>query len=303
MSEGRLNPSHLISDAGEGYAEIARRGADRWLTEFRELMDIPSLSEPRARAWLRRFDDFAQEGDSLARHLASEAAASNTGAAFILQQAVEELPTLRSELRRSLGEVDTADPSSPALVEIRERLAERQARRDLGVATGAVVTAETLELPIREGSWWAALPMLLFGGGWISFTAFHALLMIRGMWQFAGPAALLLCGFYAIFFGVGFAMIGSAIRALASETFELQGSELTISRKYPWGVSKRVHALEPSKAAYVATPNFRQKGSTAHDLVLTAEDGKTVRIGGGDFQQTERLAERINRHLNSIIRS
>lgn len=124
--------------------------------------------------------------------------------------------------------------------------------------------------------------MFLFGLVWNGFTTVHAVLMIGGLWQTAGPLALFLLLFYVLFWAVGLAMWSGAYLAGSEESFSLAGSRLTVLRRFAGWESRREYKVDVrEKARFVR--NEKRTGNRGPlgagvALGLKSMDGKRVSL-------------------------
>lgn len=170
-----------------------------------------------------------------------------------------------------------------------------------------------LKLKLSPGNLAGAAFIGLFGLGWTGFTAFHATLMIGGMFSAFGWPALLLLLFYAIFFAVGFGMFAAAYHAAASEEIELDGRELTvrktlfgIQREKRYRLPKDAKAEAMAKVMEVENEGFRPTNSkkTVSAIVMTDEDGRQITFGSGATELArEKSVERLNAYIPTQMRT
>lgn len=216
------------------------------------------------------------------------------------RQAHGQLESLDNDLRIRLGRLAPGDPASLAdLDALQERLAHRQARQELGIATEEEVPS-ILSLKTGSRSWGGAVGLGTFGIAWTSFTIFHAIMMIGGMTKSIGWGVLGLLGFYSIFFLVGFAMLYAALLALCDESVRIDGLVMTIHRKLgKLDIKRRVH-LMPGEQARVGPISSTKNNDAGPSVAILFVDklGKEVSIGQNLApKQRERLAEQINAYL------
>ncbi|MDX1934388.1 MAG: hypothetical protein SFU56_17435 [Capsulimonadales bacterium] len=216
-----------------------------------------------------------------------------------LREATAELAPLETEIRQRLGGARSNGESGYVdLDALRGQLAERAARRELGGSSG-VGTVPTLEIAMRRSSM-AGIPMLVFGTGWLSFTTFHAIMMIGGLSRAIGWAALFLLAFYSIFFMVGFGMLWGGITQFRKEELILAGASLTVRYTlfgYSWD---KVYSLDAQSRAWVATPAVQQKGARIQEIAILTGEGKEIRVGNGLpdpilYQESDRINDYVHR--------
>lgn len=277
--------------------------ANAWVAEFAPLvMDDAALDAAQLKERIQRVDKLKSEATSLQERLNSLTSRVDPELAGTFRKASSQLDSLESDFRKRLAKLAPGDPmGTPDLEVVQEKLAEREARQELGVATDQEVPA-VLEMKTSPGNWAAAGFIGVFGLGWTSFTTLHAVFMIGGMMKAFGPIALALLLFYAIFFMVGFGMLAAAFAAASTESISLEGRSLTITRKLGAIVRSKTRALLPGSKATVGVPSVqgvRQSGSSPTQAVLlTDEQGSEIAIGSqSTSSQRELLCKRINDYL------
>lgn len=284
--------------------EQARDAANAWIARFAPLVmgdEVLTASEVRDR--LATVESLRSSGAEVRRSLQVYGSDSDWELSSTLERAVGQLDSVEEGLRRQLGMLAPGDPEGRAdLDRLNERLTERSARQDLGLDGESEMPA-VLEERTSPANWAAAGGIGLFGIGWTSFTTFHAFFMIGGMMQAFGFAALALLGFYAIFFAVGFAMLGAAVNAASDESIVLDGRTLTVRRKLgPW-VRRKRHLLGPDAKASIGKVNAVKMGAGNSNAVQPAivvpdAEGRPVSFGAGkSADQRKRLRDRINAYL------
>lgn len=283
----------------------AREAANAWVARFAPLVMEEKLLGVRAiKDRLKVVEELEGTGPAIKQRLQSFAHDDDWSLLQTVEKAIAQLPSIEESLRRQLGISAPGDPAGIAdLEKLNERLAERSAREELGIAHEPIVP-EVLELRTSPSNIGAAAAVGLFGFGWTSFTAVHAFFMIGGLMQAFGWAALLLLGFYAIFFGVGFAMFAAAFHAASEESIELSGRDLVIRRKIGTYVREKrfqVAADARAKIGKVSAWTAQNKHSNAKTqaVVLNGADGKTISFGSG--QPNEHLREQVEQ-INAYLR-
>lgn len=252
-------------------ALAARSSTERWLARFAPILEL-GTETPAER--LRTIQALRKDGEPVLVELSAWATEDDQVLLTTLREALAHLKTAEETLKTTL----VPATSTVSLTDLRAKIAEAAARTELG-GTEAVPTK--VELALTPGSLAAAGGMGLFSVAWLSFTTFHATLMIGGMWKAFGPGALFLLAFYSLFFGVGFAMAKGALDAASSESLELLGTTLIVRKKLgPWLREKRIE-LGPQSRVGLAVPNIRQKGSRAMALAVNDVHGKNHQFGVG----------------------
>lgn len=219
----------------ESDAEQVRDEANAWVARFAPLlMNTEVLTESEVRERIQDSQRLQSEGHALRARLAA-ISESDPDLLKTFESAIGQLGSIESDYRKQLAMLKPGDPDGIANLEaVNERLAERMARIEVGLETNATIP-DVLEMKVSPGNKAAAIGLGVFGLGWNSFTAFHATLMIGGMYQAFGLAALAMLAFYAIFFFAGIGMWIAAYNAGAAEHIRLEGRELTVTRILgPW---------------------------------------------------------------------
>lgn len=260
-------------------------------------MQSEALTVPDIRKRLATLDDLRTTG-TLLRQDPLDTVDGELVETF--HQAFGQLDSLENDLRVRLGRLAPGDPQSLAdLDALQDRLAEREARQEMGVATEEEVPS-VLELTTGEPSWGAALGIGTFGFAWTSFTTFHCVMMIGGMVKSFGWGALALLGFYSIFFLVGFAMLYGAFLALCRETVRLEGGRLTVHRRRGRIDLKKTYTLMPGERAVIgptASTKNNESGSTV-GVLFTDEKGKEVAVG---TSLSRALREKVLAKINAYL--
>lgn len=279
-------------------AQEVRDEANAWLARFAPLvMPNSALSVEKAEKQLVAAQLLREEADELMARLGALSSPHDIELSDTVTSAVSHLPSLESELRARLsgGQVD--------LDSLQARLAEREAKQELGLPTGFQNPA-ILELLTSPRNVVAATGIGVFALGWNAFTLFHATLMIGAMYKSFGPIALFMLLFYSIFFAAGFFMIYSTIDALSVETIELQHRTLTVRKTLGKWVRVKTIELDRETHAVVGTASMGFSNSNnkkpQRAILMTDSKGKEVSIGVGATEELKhRLANQINEYLKN----
>lgn len=221
------------------------------------------------------------------------------------RRAANQLPSVEQDLRRHLARLSPGDPDGIVdLDSLAERLDEREAKQEIGVATYEDIPAR-LKLQTSPGNLGAAAFMGLFGLGWNAFTLFHATLMISAMYRAFGIGALVLLLFYAIFFTVGFGMLWAAYRMACREDIELDGEELTVRRSLGPMRTTKSYAVNHEVPAVIGNASTGWSGQTTRRhakpnpvVILTDKSGQPIELGVGASEPVRQEAMRkINDYL------
>lgn len=266
-------------------------------------MDESVPTEPEVRRRIQSCLQLRSEGESLKQRLTA-ISDSDPELVHTFDKASNQLESIEDDFRRKLGKLMPGDPDGIAdLDEIKDRLAERLARQEMGLE-GESAVPEVLELKVGSPNRTAAVGIGVFGLGWTAFTTFHAIIMIGGMFTAFGWGALALLAFYSIFFLAGFTMLAAAAEAASSEHIVLNGRQLTVVKSLgPW-IRKKTYQLPADARAAIAemeiarvrAGNAPAKPSTVvqvHDV-----DGNPIGFGANatDFQRRQTV-ERVNAYL------
>lgn len=282
--------------------EELRDQTNAWLARFAPLVMGPSvgLTESDVRKRLDSVGRLRHEAGSLRPRLGS-LQLEDADLASTFEQALRQLDSVEEELRRTLGKLAPGDPASLVdLDALQDRLAEREARQELGLQAG-LQPPDVLEMKTSGGSWAGALSMGVFGLGWTAFTTFHATLMIIGMSKAFGWGALALLLFYSIFYLVGFGMLAGAVSMASTESIRLEGRHLTITRSLGPFRRTRVYELAETKATIGTASNFplQAKGQRPTRSVLLHDvNAKAISLSShSDASLKQEVMDRINAYL------
>lgn len=281
------------------------REAQRWLVRFNPLLDdVEGLRADECRDRLRLVPGLRESGEQVVRRLREYGGPDDLPLRQTVEGAVRELDALEEALRRRLAWLAPNDPQAALDLDVvQSRLAEVAARRELAEAVGPLTQpSERLRLRTSMASWGGAFFMGLFSFGWLSFTTFHAILMIGGATKSFGGLGLALLGFYSIFFAVGIGMAYGAVMAACDEELTLEDGELVLNRcllGLRWG--KRYRLGTDSRAYVGRNVNRSDSGtSTNYYGYVLDENGREVKFGAGRPEpELERLTEKVNDHLQA----
>ena len=281
----------------------AVREANRWLARFAPLLgESETLTAAQCRERLDTLPALQDEGRRILERLDEQACEADRPLLSTLRDAVRELDGLENDLRRRLSVLDPDDPQAAVdLAELREKMAELAARREVEQVAGPFSQRPTmLELKTSPPNWGGALFIGIFSFGWLSFTTFHATMMIGGMFHAFGPLALAMLAFYAIFWGAGIAMGWAAVMAASQEHLAAEGGQLTLTRKFlAWTWSKK-HAVSRDSRAYVKLAQ-RNNGVPSYQAVFTNAEGQEIGFASGRPEhELGRLAEQLNGYFAGL---
>jgi len=294
MQDSFMSMDQLASQAGQQ--------ANAWVARFAPLvLTTDGLTEKDVRNRILLVDQLKQEAPQIADRLKQASTYVDPTLVSTFTTANTQLNSIDSDLRSALAKFAPGDPqSAPDLQMINDKLAERQAREELGVPNDPIPAK--LDLETSPANWAGAGMIGIFGIGWTSFTTLHMCLMIGGMMKSIGIAALALIGFYAIFYAAGFAMLASAVAAASTETIELDGHQLTIRRKLGGWVRTKQFQLAPLMPTIEDNPtSMHQRGQPPTKcIVLTDVNSKPVRIASGATDALRlNLEGQIERYLRA----
>jgi uncharacterized membrane protein len=280
----------------------AAEAARRWLARFAPLLEgVEALTADECRRRLAQIETLRAEGQGTLATLELQAAQADVPLLTTLRDALRELDALESDHRRQLGLLAPGDPAAHVNLErLRARLAETAAKREVTSWSGGGLGADAarLELVTAPANWTQAVSMGVFSLGWLAFTTVHALFMIGGMFAAFGFPALALLLFYSMFWGAGLAMGWGALKAASPEEVELRERELTVRRRFPFGVRERTYRLGPRSRAYVRDSPIRQQGTIPTEVTIHDGEGTEITVAAGRPQvDQQRLVEQINGYL------
>jgi len=294
--------SFSYSTPSDSESEIAVDRANAWVARFAPLvMDEEAVTEEDLRRRIATTKALQAEGPEVQALLSQS---GDPDLKHTVERALSQLESVETDLRRRLAKLAPGDPQGlPDLEQLNEKLDERMARQELGLPTG-LETPEVLQLQTSPPNLAVAGGMGLFGFGWTSFTSFHAFFMIGGMMKAFGIVALALLGFYAIFFGVGFAMLSTALNAACRESIELDGNRLKVIRKLGFWVREKAYILADDTLAEIAEPQtggFTNRNQKIQPTVVLADvDGKQISLAANASEsQKQKLRDTINAYLKA----
>lgn len=286
-------------DFGEERKVIKER-ANQWLAQFAPLVFKHQPSEPQElHSQLETIQKLRSSESKLRYELGSLWEPSDQELRETFEKAALQLSPIEAEIRSRLSAISPGDPQGIVDIDaLQERLAEREARQELGIENDPVPLI--LDEVTRKRNIPAGMTIGLFGLGWTSFTTLHCVLMIGGMMKSLGPIALFMLAFYSIFFLVGFAMLYAAFVSMCDESIKLEGRHLTITQKIFGYRRNKSHQLSPGSFAKIKKAKLVAKNSEnpVNALWVTDINGKEIQIAiqtEEDFQKQK--LEQINRYL------
>ncbi len=289
-------------------SNLARNRAQGWLARFAPLvMDDSAVNDEELRNRLQLIERLGSEATELQPELESLDGLDDVELRQTFRRAVTQLDSLQGDLRKRLARVAPGDPAGLVDLDVlQERLEERAARQEMGLATTQEIPS-VLKLKTAPGNLAAAAFLGIFSLAWNAFTAFHATLMIGGMAKAFGWIALALLGFYAIFFTVGFGMAWGAFMTASTEEIELDGTSLTVRRRFASITKTKRHVLDPKSRARIGegTLGWIQSGNNQRSrptpaVVVTDLDGREISIGvNASAESRNRTMEQINAYLDA----
>lgn len=249
-----------------------RLAAESWVAKFAPLVleeDALTVEEIR-----RRLDTVGELRSTI------PSGDGGSGMSETVARAMGQMDGIETDLRRRLALLAPGDPLGlPDVEAINDRLAERAARREMGIDDLDGTRPLTLNTSPGNAAGGAALG--IFGLGWNAFTLVHACLMIGGMYSTFGWPALFLVFFYAIFFGAGYMLLKGAFNTASKETIELDGSKLTVTRRLGAIVRQSTHTLDVDASARIGdSVEARPSGAKPPQAIIATDvDGKPVHFG------------------------
>jgi hypothetical protein len=276
--------------------------ARAWVSRFAPLvMEEGFLPLEDAKRKLRLVEELQWEAPRLQQGLSGYNGAEYCDLCTTFQRASTQLESLENDLRQQIARLSPGDPDGMAdLATLRDRLDERMAKQEMGVSTH---TLGPMQERISHGSVGTAAGLGVFALAMLSFTTFHAIFMIGGMWKAFGPLALLLLGFYSVFFYAAFSMGKNALNLASDEEIQLVDRTLVVRKVFAGRMRERAYRLGAESRAEMsgAVPQW-QSGSNPLQPMAVVHDaqGRKIVLGvGASLQERERLVERINGYLRS----
>jgi uncharacterized membrane protein len=280
-----------------------RKEAQEWIARFAPLIDENApLTDREVRDRLKQLETLKGSAPDLLL-LKSSVDEEDLRLVETLKAALRQIPDLDRGLRRRLALYSPGDPQGKVdLDRLRDRLAEIEARRELGMEVVPDAPSR-LEFKTSPGNPAGAAFLALFGLGWTAFTTVHAVFMIGGMWRAFGPLAAFLLLFYGLFWAVGISIFVSAFHTAADESIELHGNVLTVRRRFAAFRSEKTYVLDPTKPAREewTTSTIGSTRNQAHRtkaIVLTDRDGSPISIGMGT---TSAHRAEVLRKINAFL--
>ncbi|MEQ1820954.1 MAG: hypothetical protein ABL949_00415 [Fimbriimonadaceae bacterium] len=287
----------------ESSREVAVENANAWVARFAPLvMDDEALTDAEVRERLVTVQKLKFEASMVQSRLSSVSQADDLHLVSTVQKAVSQLDSVEDDLRVRLGKLAPGDPDGMVNLEaLNDKLAERMARQEVGIPNELAVPSR-LELKTSNGSLAAGAGLGLFSFGWLSFTTFHAFMMIGGMMKAFGLAALALLGFYAIFFAVGIGMGIAGVNAASKEELVLDGFELTVKKTLGWWQRVKKYTLGPDSRAEASTTSPSTMNSKSAKVVpciaINDAEGHTISLGAGGVDSLRNSQiEKINAYI------
>lgn len=301
----------MLSQQAEYHDEHElRERAKGWIAEFAPYLDtIESFEASELRERLKTLEELKREGQELLPLLPQLWNFDDVAIADTLRSAVEQLPSIESELRRHLSLVSPGDPLGEVNLDVlQEKLSERQARQELGLENSQPVpiVLEEVSSPPNPS---VGTTIGIFGLGWTLFTTFHCIMMVGGMFKAFGPLALLLLAFYSMFFMVGYTTLRTAYLAFSAESIQLDRRTLTITRKAGPFVSEKIIELAPDTIPAIESTSPSNSNSYRgvmsagrqglnEQIKMTDDHGKEVSIAGFATRESrEKLCKKISQYL------
>lgn len=289
------------------YQEQAVGEANAWVARFAPLiMEEEAIDQAEVKRRLQTVRELQQTGVALRDRLTSVAGPEEQELTATLHSAIDQLPTVESDLRSRLGRLAPGDPDGTVdLDALQDKLAERAARNEVGVPT-ELAQPSKLDFKICPGNKAMASFLGIFALGWNSFTAFHATLMIGGMFHAFGWGALALLGFYGIFFAAGFGLVMAALNAASDESIAVDHDELTVSRKLGSWIRKKEYKLGPDSRAEISLDagtgfsSGSNRNTPKPAIVITDVNGSQIVVGSSATDlQRQTAVQKINAYLEA----
>jgi hypothetical protein len=289
--------SFLFSEPHLVHQPVER--ANRYLAQFAPLLEMPLPDNAiEAQKRLQVLGPLRDEANFLLIGLRNALSDEDIEIRETVRETLSHLESMHQDCRA----MQCLEQDSVSIPDLREKMAERSARKEVEEITG-VALPNTQNILLAPRSIAGFLGMGAFALFWNGFTLVHATFMIGGMYKAVGPAALFLLLFYALFFGAGFAMIAGALNSLATHTLTLSGNQLCITRDFGFTKKERLCSLtRECRVERLATP-VKQKGSSGREIAIIASDGKEFRFGGTlSTEQQKDIIAQIKAYLRQLSR-
>lgn len=289
------------------YRDQAVDEANAWVARFAPLvMEEQVLTEEDVRKRIETVHRLRSVGPALRDRLTSVGGYSELELTSTLGSALDQLDSVEEDLRIRLGRLAPGDPEGIVnLNALKDKLAERAARREVGMMTDLAQPTE-LDLQISKGNRSAAMGIGTFAFAWNAFTLVHATFMIGGMFSAFGWIALGLLAFYSIFFAVGGVMAMSAINMASTEDIHIDGHEMTLTRKLGKWERKKKYTLGPNSKARLGTStsgvttNSNRSGPKPVIFLTDVDDNDiTLAMSSTDLMRAQSV-DKINAYLESV---
>jgi hypothetical protein len=273
---------------------VTKQEAEQWLAKFAPLIlnNGQFRNADQVRQQIHRIEELKASVPGILMKTSGLAGSVDHEVISTLQSAAAQLDSIESELRQELSRLSPGDPQSRVDLDfLQERLAEREAKQEIGIPTARQVPT-TLELVTSPANFAAGVGLGIFGLGWNAFTTLHCVLMIGGMSKAIGWGALALLAFYAIFFLAGFAMLAGAVTAWSTESISLVGRQLRIRKRFLRFDREKLVELAPGVMPRIGTPTSgvtAKNGKPVRSLILTDVNGKEICIGAMSSQGMREL--------------
>jgi hypothetical protein len=267
--------------------------AERYLARFAPLLEmLPPANDIEAQKRLQTIAQLQEEAHFLLIRLKSALLTEEVTLRETIRETLPHLESMATEMQPTLVRDTVSIP------DLREKMAERAARKEVESITG-VAMPTTQEILIAPRS----IPGFLAAGGfalfWNGFTLVHATLMIGGMYKAFGFMAFFMLFFYALFFGAGFAILKTSLNFLATHTLSLTGNQLCLVSDFGKNKKERLFTLNRSCRVERLAGGSKQRGASGKEIAIIDASGREFRFGS--TLSTERQKEIVSQ-LKSYLR-
>lgn len=283
-----------------------RRQLNAWLARFAPLVMEPgpeeAFDERRIESRLAVLKELRAQARGLLETAPEPADAEGQELVGTFRKAFGQLDSIEQDLRSQLARFSPGHPEGLVdLDELQMRLAEREAKQEVGLPTGVGVP-EVLELQTQSPNMAKAGMLGCMATGVSAFTLFHAALMIGGMFRAFGVLAFALVFFYAVFWFFCYKMFQAAKFAASEERIEMDGDRLKVVRTALGMSSETLHLINLSVPAVVGpsqtfvSSHNNAPPSTA--VTLTDVDGNPVELAfNSPAPMQQQIADRLNAYM------
>lgn len=286
--------------------EEHRRQLNAWLARFAPLVMEPgpeeALDERQIEHRLQVLRELRAAAEGLSEVSPDLADPDDQELVETFRKATNQLESIEDDLRTQLARFSPGHPEGMVdLDELQLRLAQREAKQEIGMPTGVGVP-EVLELQTQSPNMAKAGGLGCMATGVTAFTLFHATFMIGGMFKVFGVLALALVFFYAIFWFFCYKMYQAAKTAASEERIEMNGNRLKVTRTFLGKPIESLHQINLSVPAVVSQSqtfsNSQNNAPASTAVMLTDLEGKAIELAvNSPAPMQQQIADRLNAYM------